>query len=72
MELLLESLVDYGLFLAKSLTILAGLAVFILLLVRTRHGADHGEELEIVDLNERYRSLTQALKECSMPKKAFK
>ena len=72
MDLLLESLVDYGLFFAKTLTLLVGLGVLLLLLFRARQGGDHGEELEIVDLNDRYRELTRALKEFSMPRKAFK
>ncbi|MBK5963186.1 protease SohB [Thiocystis minor] len=72
MDLLFASLFDYGLFLAKTLTLVLGIAVLLILALRARQGSDHSEHLEITDLNERYRSLTQALKEFSLPKKAYK
>ena len=68
-----QAFVEYGLFLAKTLTILLGIAVLLILGMRLRQAA-HGdaEQLEIIDLNQRYRELTRALKELSLPKKAYK
>ncbi len=72
MDLLLTAFFDYGLFLAKTLTLLLGIAALIVLTLRLRQGGDRGEQLEITDLNQRYRELTDALKEFSLPKKAYK
>ncbi len=72
MALLFESLFDYGLFLAKTLTILAGLVLVIILLMRGRSGGERRERLEIIDLKDRYRTLTFAIKEFSLSKKAYK
>ncbi len=72
MDLLLTAFFDYGLFLAKTLTLLLGIAALIVLILRIRQGGDRGEQLEVTDLNQRYRELTDALKEFSLPKKAYK
>ena len=71
-DLLLASLLDYLLFLAKTLTLLAGISLLVLVLARARSGGAHREQLEITDLKDSYRSLNHALKECSLPKKAYK
>jgi serine protease SohB len=72
LDSLFASLFDYGLFLAKTLTLLLGIGALLFLALRVRQGGDHGEHLEITDLNERYRSLTHALKEFSLPRKDYK
>jgi serine protease SohB len=73
MDSLIQVLLEYGLFLAKTITILGGIAVLLMIGMRFRPGgyAD-SEQLEITDLNHRYRELTYALKEFSLSKKAFK
>ncbi len=71
-ELFLTLIFDYGLFLAKTLTVLAGLAVLLILALRLRSHNASAEQLEIIDLNERYRLLTQVIKEFSLPAKAYK
>ncbi|MBK1642566.1 protease SohB [Chromatium okenii] len=72
MDVLLASLFDYVLFLAKTLTIvLAGVAL-IMLALRSRSSDSGSEELEIIDLNEHYRELTTALKTASLAPKALK
>lgn len=72
-NLLIESLLDYGLFLAKAVTILVALVFLGVLLGRLRqHPPAHDEQLEIIDLNERFRDLSLAVKEFSLPKKEFK
>ncbi len=72
MDLLLESMFEYLLFLAKTLTLLAGIAVLLVLGMRVRRFSDRGEHLEITDLNDRYQTLTRALKESSLPRRVFK
>ncbi len=73
MESLIQVLLAYGLFLAKTMTILIGIAVLLILAVRLRHGGHGGsEQLEITDLNQRYRALSSELKAFSLSKKAFK
>jgi len=73
MESLIQVLLEYGLFLAKTITILLGIAVLLILAMRLRQGG-HGdsEQLEITDLNQRYRALSSELKAFSLSKKAFK
>jgi len=70
----MDLLQDYGLFLAKTLTVLVAVGLLILLASRARHslGRPEGERLEIVDLHARYRELVRAVKESSLSKKAFR
>jgi len=72
---MMDMLLDYALFLAKTLTVVAASVAVLIFAVRARHaggGSDDGERLEILDLNERYRSLARALKETGLPKKAYR
>ena len=73
--MLTEILANYGLFLAKTLTVLAASGLFIAFVLRARHGlagSDDGDRLEILDINERYKDLERALKGSSLSKKAFR
>jgi serine protease SohB len=73
--MLTDSLAQYGLFLAKTLTVLAAGGLFVVLALRARRGlagSDDGDRLEILDLNERYKDLARALKGSSLSKKAFR
>jgi serine protease SohB len=73
MDSLIALLLDYGLFLAKTITVVLAVAVLMILGLRLRQGGHReSEQLEITDLNQRYRELTYALKEFSLSKKAFK
>ncbi|WP_295580133.1 protease SohB [uncultured Lamprocystis sp.] len=70
-----DVLLQYGLFLAKTLTVVVAIALLMMVAVRARRGmsgSDDGDRLEILDLNERYQSLAQALKESSLSKKAYR
>jgi len=73
---MMDMLLDYGLFLAKTLTVVAACVVIVVLALRARRGlggaSDDGDRLEILDLNDRYKSLTLALKESSLSKKAYR
>ncbi len=69
---MIEALIDYGLFAAKALTVLVAIALVLLILLRARQGSEpeaNGNRLEIVYLNEHYRSMAQALKKASLQKK---
>ncbi|MBS1201674.1 MAG: protease SohB [Chromatiaceae bacterium] len=70
----MDLLFDYALFLAKTLTVLAAAALLAVIAIRAKRsvGHDAGERLEILDLNERYKSLARAVKESSLPKKAYR
>jgi serine protease SohB len=70
----IEALLDYGLFAAKTLTLLIACALLILLLLRQRGGSGGGDEgrLEMTDLGERYRDMALGLKQAMLPRKAFK
>jgi serine protease SohB len=73
MDSLIQVLLEFGLFLAKTVTILLGIGVLLMLGMRRRQsGHGDSEQLEITDLNHRYRELTYALKQFSLSKKAFK
>ncbi len=73
--MLTDILSNYGLFLAKTLTVIAAGGLFVVLALRARRGlagSDDGDRLEILDLNERYKDLARALKGSSLSKKAFR
>ncbi len=70
-----EALIDYGLFTAKTLTLLALLGLFVVLLLRARHGGGlphDGGRLEVVSLNDRYTDMADILQHATRPPKAYK
>lgn len=76
-----EALIEYGLFAAKSLTLVVAIALVLLFLVvvaaRLRRGGhgdddDDGSRLEVVDLNRRYDNMADTLREATLPPKVFK
>jgi len=68
---MIEALIDYGLFLAKALTLVLLIGALLMVLLRTR-GRFHvdGDRLEVIDLKGKYRDMARALKLGSLPKKA--
>lgn len=68
---MIQALLDYGVFLAETLTLvlLLGALLFTLLHARGRFHAD-GDRIEVTDLNDKYRSMAQVLRRASLPKKA--
>jgi serine protease SohB len=67
-----EALIDYGLFLAKTLTILISIGLLLAGVIRARRtGHLDGDHLEVTSLNDRYRELAHQLRRASSPKKAF-
>lgn len=70
---MIEALIDYGLFLAKTLTILAGIGLLVVGTVRARKaGHLDGDQLAVTSLNDCYRDLAHALRAASSPQKAFR
>jgi len=77
---LTEALIDYGLFAAKSLTLIAAIALVLLALARARrHGPlgghdddDDGSRLEVVDLGHRFDNMAHTIKHATLPAKAYK
>ncbi len=73
---LIQALIDYGLFAAKTLTLLVLLGLFLLVLLRAR-GAGGGQpadegHLEVTSLNDRFTDMAAELKRASQPPKAYK
>jgi serine protease SohB len=67
-----EAFIDYGLFLAKTLTLVLALAALVIIVVRSRGGRRlDADRLEVASLNDKYRHMEQALKRASLPKKLF-
>jgi serine protease SohB len=67
-----EALIDYGLFLAKTLTILISIGLLLAGIIRARRtGHLDGDHLEVTSLNDRYRELAHQLRRASSPKKTF-
>jgi serine protease SohB len=67
-----EALIDYGLFLAKTLTVVLAIGALLLALVRLRRGQHlDGDRIEVTDLKGKYRDIARTLKRASLPKKAF-
>ncbi len=68
----MEFLIDYGLFIAKTLTVVVAVGLVLLMVVATRRrGRDVGE-LHVQPLNERYAQLENVLKHRVLPKKQYR
>lgn len=67
------ALLDYGLFLAKTLTILLSIGLLLVGIIRARKTAHlDGDHLEVTSLNDRYRDLAHTLRQASTLKKVFR
>jgi len=69
-----EFLSDYGLFLAKTATVVVAFGIVLAMLasVPRRGRRQAGEHLEVTNLNEKYHKLASALRTAVLPKKAAK
>ncbi len=66
------ALIDYVLFLAKTLTLLLGIGLLVVLAVRARKSDQAGgDHLEVTHLNDHYRDLAHQLRQASRPEKAY-
>jgi len=67
-----QAFINYGLFLAKTLTLVVALAGLVIIVVRSRGGRRlDADRLEVQNLNDKYRHMEQALKRASLPKKVL-
>lgn len=72
------ALIDYALFAAKSLTIIALIGFLLMLLMRARQHVgelghdDDGGRLEVINLNHRYADMADEIKRATLPPKVFK
>jgi serine protease SohB len=75
---LTEALIEYGLFMAKSLTLIALLVLAMILVLRARRqGAELAADtdlgqLEIVSLNDHYDDIADALRRATLPRKRYR
>ncbi len=74
---MIEALIEYGLFLAKTLTLVLAIGLLFAIALRARHGGpadddDDGSRLEVVDLNGRYAQMAEIVKAATLPPKAAK
>lgn len=67
-----EFLADYGLFLLKTLTIVAAIVVVLGTAAAASRKATQQEGLEVENLNRKFRSLAATLKQAILPKAAWK
>ena len=67
-----ELILDYSLFLAKTLTVLLALGLAILMLGRLRRSHKRlPETLEVVHLNQKYADMRRVLRQATLPRKQF-
>lgn len=69
---MIELLMQYGLFLAKAVTIVIALGVIAMLVFGMSRKSRHDETLEVKHLNERYDAMAEALKRNILPKAELK
>ncbi len=72
-----EALIDYGLFAAKTMTLIGFIGLVLLALMRaSRSGVSEAEDdtghLEVIDLNDRLDHMADAIRHASLPHKAYK
>jgi serine protease SohB len=72
--MILDALIEYGLFTAKTLTLLFAIGLLVLLVARLRSSSGGQPEghLEISDLGQRYQDLALGLKQATLPPKVVK
>lgn len=69
---MIDILMQYGLFLAKSVTIVVALGALVVLVVSLTRRGQADESLEVTHLNGRYDSMTETLRRAILSKKEFK
>lgn len=69
---MIQALIDYGLFLAKTLTLFLLFAFLLIALMRARRALQtDGDRIEVTDLKGKYREMARVLQRASVSKKAF-
>jgi len=69
----LELLMEYGLFLAKTITLVVAIATVVVIVFATSRKASHDDqEIEVTMINERYQDLQHTLEQAVLSKEALK
>ncbi|MDH3451650.1 MAG: S49 family peptidase, partial [Gammaproteobacteria bacterium] len=68
----MEFLIDYGLFIAKTITVVVAIGVVLLMVVASRRRGREVGELHVQPMNERFAQLESVLKQRVLPKKQFR
>ncbi len=68
----MEMLAEYGLFLAKTVTVVLAIGAILVLVLATRRRGREVGELHVQGLNERFEHLESVLKQRVLPKKKFR
>ena len=69
---MIEFLAEYGMFLAKTLTIVVGVLLVVGVSVALSKRTKTPEKLDVLNLNEKYESMAKVLNSTVLPKKALK
>ncbi len=69
---MIDLLMQYGLFLAKAVTIVVAIAVVLMMVFSMSRKARVMDKLEIRNLNDKYRNMTHVMKSVVLSKKEFK
>ena len=69
---MIDLLMQYGLFLAKAITIVVAIVVVMIMAYSMSRKARIMEKLEIRNLNEKYRNMAHIMKSVVLSKKEFK
>jgi len=69
---MIELILDYGLFLAKALTIVVALLVLVAVSITLSRKASDADSLTVENLNQRYRNLANTLKSAALGKSELK
>ena len=76
-----DALIDYLLFTAELVTVLIGIGLLLLVVLRARRSGsrarpaeadDDGSALELVDLGERYRAMADTIRHGTLPRRAYR
>ena len=68
----MEFLIEYGLFMAKTVTVVVAIGIILLMIVATRRRGRETGELHVQPMNERFARLENVLKHRVLPKKRFR
>jgi serine protease SohB len=68
----MEFLTEYGLFIAKTVTVVVAIGIILLMVVATRRRGREAGELHVQLMNERFAHLEHVLKHRVLPKKRFR
>jgi serine protease SohB len=67
-----DILLQYGLFLAKAITIVVAIGVTVAVVVVLSRRSRPGEKLEVSNLNKKYEAMAELLRRSVLPKKAYR